>query len=557
MVRRFSPFFAILITAVALALRLYGLKWGLPNMDHYFSYHPDETTILEAAQRIDFFSGQIDPGFYNYGSLYIYLVYIAIFMGMGWGLIVLGKRDPELIVRGYAQMYLAGRVVALLMGVATVLLVYYVGRRMYGRRTGLIAAVFMAILPIHVMHSHFLAVDVPATFFVTCSLLFASRIPEEKSRTRYYLLSGLFAGFSAATKYNAGLVVLAPIVAHLSKGGSFFRRLMSLNLLLVIIGLAAGFLIGCPGAVLNSESFLRGFLYEAHHVQTGHGLLFAETGSGFIYHLIHSLLPGMGLPIMVLALAGVIYAIRKWTPQDAMLIAFLVPYYVLIGVAQVRFARYTMPILPPLVLLGARIPGKLMERFEDERGFARGVARVVTGALTGLIVLYTLFYSISLDGVMAREDNRDAALTWIRKNIPPGSSIAMPTIPWFYTPPLDPRFGYGSARARFEAAQSIAEYGIITDESKEWNWRLLSEMEPEFVILSEFEYEDRLRIGDQAAIDYFAVLDKKYRLVRQFDSPPSIFGKKFPLLVELPHDMSYANPTIKIYARNDIVLSNG
>jgi len=85
-IRRFSPFFAILITAIALALRLYGLKWGLPNMDHYFSYHPYETTILEAAKRIDFFNRQIHPRFYNYGSLYIYLVNIAIFMGQVGGL---------------------------------------------------------------------------------------------------------------------------------------------------------------------------------------------------------------------------------------------------------------------------------------------------------------------------------------------------------------------------------------------------------------------------------------------------------------------------------------
>ncbi|MDI6827775.1 MAG: glycosyltransferase family 39 protein, partial [Armatimonadota bacterium] len=484
-------------------------------------------------------------------SLYIYLVNIAIFIGAGWGLIILGKRDPELVIRGYAQMYLAGRIVAMVMGVATVLLIYYVGRRMFGRRTGLLAAIFMAILPIHVMHSHFLAVDIPAAFFVTCSLLFASRIPE-KSKARDYLLSGLFAGFAAATKYNAGLVVFAPIAAHLVNGNSFFKRIFSAKLLIIILGLAVGFLIGCPGALLHSDSFLRGFIYELHHTQTGHGLVFAETGSGFVYHIIHSFIPGMGLPILILAIVGVMFAIKKWTPQDAMLIAFLVPYYVLIGVAQVKFARYTIPILPPLVLLAARIPGKLMEWLDENKNLARSAGKIAVSVTIVLIVLYILLFSISLDGVMARKDNRDAALAWIRKNIPPGSSIAVPTIPWFYTPPLDPRFSYGSAQIRFEAAQSVAEYAIVTDENQEWNWRLLRDSEPDFVILSEFEYEDRLRIGDQAAIDYFAILHNRYRLVRQFDSPPSIFGRKFPLLVELPHDMSYANPTIQIYARNDI-----
>ena len=372
----------IAVIILAAALRIWGIGWGLPAARHYFSYHPDETIVLLSAMKVNFFAGQFDPGFYNYGSLYIFLVSLSILFSFGFGLVNLPSGDIFSAVGEFAKLYMAGRVVALALGIATVYLVYLLGKRAYGRGVGLLAALFMAVMPLHVMHSKFLAVDVPAAFFVVMALIFAVRITDG-NKLRDYLLAGLFAGLAAGTKYNAGLVLLSPIMAHFATDKARpLLRVLNPKLVAIPIMAAVGFLIGTPGAVLNSGKFMQDFLYEVGHAGSGHGLVFVETAPAFIYHFTHSLWAGMGLPLLVLASIGLIYAARKRTASDLILLAFLIAYYAVIGMAQVKFARYTIPLLPVLAILAARISLDTINRLREGRIFARIVGPVSYTHLT-------------------------------------------------------------------------------------------------------------------------------------------------------------------------------
>ena len=543
MSKRYASLAVPAIILLAVGLRTWGIGWGLPTDRHYFSYHPDEVTVLLSAMKVNLFAGEFDPGFYNYGSLYIFLVSIAAVFGSLFGLINLPSGDVFAKIGEIAKLYLSGRLIALVLGVLTVYLVYLLGKRAYGRRTGLLAALLMAILPIHVMHSKFMAVDVPATFFVTLALLFAVRIPEGH-RLRDYLLSGLFAGLAAGTKYNAGLVILSPIVAHLiSHKARPILRIISPKMWAVLITGAAGFLIGTPGAILNYGRFSRDFAYEVLHARTGHGLVFIQTGNGFVYHIMHSLWPGMGLPLLILGGIGILYALYRRRPSDLALMAFAVVYFAVISLAQVRFARYTIPLLPVMAVLGARPIADLL-------GVRHWAVRSLAAIVLVPVIAYTLFYSLALDRVMASTDTRDQADRWIRANVPTGSSIAFPTIPWFYTPPLDPYFGLPTPSERLDRITEVADYSLIVDGDAEWDADFLARESPDYVVLSEFEYADRQRIKDSAYESYSQVLKRDYRIIREFSDSPSLLGFEVPLIPKLPHDMSYPSPTILIYGKS-------
>src|SRR5687768_7408211 len=57
-----------LITALGLALRLWGITWSLPDARHPIAtYHPDEIINLNAARNADLLRGDFDIEFYNYG----------------------------------------------------------------------------------------------------------------------------------------------------------------------------------------------------------------------------------------------------------------------------------------------------------------------------------------------------------------------------------------------------------------------------------------------------------------------------------------------------------
>jgi hypothetical protein len=557
---RKTAIFAVLgIMILAVAIRVWGIGWGLPTAKHFYSYHPDENIVFSAALNINLLDGQLDPKFFNYGSLYLYLVSIGLVLASGSGFVNLGKGDMAANIAEISKMYLTGRVVALLLGVLTVYAVYRLGKRAYGRGTGVLAALFMAVAPIHVMHSKFLAVDVPSAFFVTLALIFAIRIFQEDFRARDYILAGLFAGFAAATKYNAGLVILAPAMAHMvtdrARPG---LRIFNGKLWLIPIASVIGFLIGTPGILIDFEKFSRDFSYEMAHVRTGHGLVFTNTGPGWIYHLSHSFWPGMGLPLAILAGIGVLYALRKRSAADWCMLAFSIVYYAVIGAAQVRFARYTIPLLPVLTILAARVSVDAVDRLVHGKDRCEGAclasqsAGFAVSLLLILVVGYTAAYSVALDQMMLRKDTRDRAEEWISANIPHGISIGFPTIPWFYTPPLDPEVGMSpEAPERYAKSQEVTDYSLVVDPDGDWSADFLRKKMPSYLVMSSFEYADPLRVNDPSATEYSSVVQRDYLLEQRFSDEPTIFGRRIPLLPSLPHDMSYADPTVLIYSKKD------
>src|SRR3569833_28579 len=376
------PLLAVLL--IALGLRLWGINWGLPNAQHYFSYHPDENAVLfYAMSGINVFAGKLLPGFYNYGSLQLYLINLSnTFAYLVGGV---GKIVPTAIDfqhdDSWGRMLLIGRLLAVAMGTWTVGLTYAVGRRLWSThasegaharlpatRAGIIAALLLAVMPLHAQHSHWLVVDVPTTFWIMLSIYWSTRLTELYGtvdslsgwqRIKPAVFAGIAAGLACATKYNAVLVLLTVLLAALPirRGEAALpskqQRLTWAVAALLSCGIA--FLIGCPGSILDSKQFIHDVAFEAKHVWAQADEPFQQTGSGFVFHAATNLNYGMGLPLLLIALASLVYAAVRRQRQDGLLAVFAVPYYALIGFAVVRYARYAFPLLTILALWTVRM----------------------------------------------------------------------------------------------------------------------------------------------------------------------------------------------------------
>ena len=101
-----------------------------------------------------------------------------------------------------AEFYVWGRAVTAILGTATVWIVYRAAMR-WGARTALLAAVMIAVMPLHVRESHYVLTDVPVTFFVMLTFLLSLRA-HERSTAWSFALAGAAAGLAGATKYNGG-----------------------------------------------------------------------------------------------------------------------------------------------------------------------------------------------------------------------------------------------------------------------------------------------------------------------------------------------------------------
>jgi len=538
----------LLILLVGLFLRLWGLTWSLPESGR-LSYHPDEVLQVGSALRIDVASLQLNPHFYNYGAMYSYLVSAAMSIASA-----LGLANPGSL----AGWYIIARLLTAFLGAAIPYLVYLTAVRLYDRRIAMIAAAVAAIAPIAVVHSHFATVDAPATFWVAACLASSSAIARG-GRLRWYALAGLTAGFAGATKYGAAVVIVAAVAAYLLRDQDrpWSRSLLTGRMGLLLGAAAVGFIVGNPGCVLWPAEFAKGFMYEYAHVRQGHGLVFEQTGSGWLFHLTSSLRYGMGVPLLILALAGLcVMVIQRRGPapnvsgQGRFLIIFALVYYLIIGFARVRFARYIIPLTP---VLSIAVAIAIVSGFDLVSRLSQAKLRLAACAALALLYLgaayYTISYSIALDRLFTLPDPRVRAAEWIERRVPKGSVIAFPTVPWFYSPALRPEFTALLSAERFAAMSKVTNYRLVTDEQTPWDWSLLRASGAQYAIVSDFEDLDALRARDPNAQEYMRVVCGEYARVRVFENRLRAGGLDFGPSERLPHDLKYASPRITIYRR--------
>ncbi len=546
-----GPLPLIGVLALALALRIWGITWGLPSATHYFSYHPDESVVLETSSlTMNVFAGRLLPHFYNYGSLQLYLICFANTLAALFGAVDIVPKNYAQWYPQWANMYLIGRFLTVGMGVGTVWATYVLGATLWGRRAGLVAALILAITPLHAQQSHFLTVDVPATFWVMLSLLWSARLATDAPKPlRAALLAGLFAGFAAATKYNMALVILPLLLASYTSSPSRFGRVATccgVGLLSCVLA----FFAACPGALLETNTFLKDVRFEAAHVQNRDDPTFRDTGNGFVYHITHSLDAGLGLPLLVLALVSVGYALYRRQRGDALLSAFALPYYILISLAAVRYARYTIPLLPILALWTGRM-------LADGSRLPRLVLRRVALSAAGICLFAALVDTAALVADMApilgSEDTRDDTLYWLNTYEPAPARIGFAVQPWFGTAPVSPYFtlpGLG-------AWQAVTPPNIqrrIVYSGTDWDMASLLSDKPDVVVLSEYDYDDALRVHNPAALAYIAALKQSYKPIAGYSAflqMTSGSEERFGMPTrDLPHDMIYPSPDIIIYSRH-------
>lgn len=541
----------------AFLIRIAGIGWGLPNDKHHWSYHPDEPDIWIYSQSIKPAEGKFTPGFYNYGTFYLTLLSVStdVVNGYGGGPKAKDGSDEHLAIRNY---HLAGRVISSLAGAGIVCLVFLI----LWRRTHPFGAIFGAaaamFAPGLVIHSRFQTVDVLATFLLTIGFLFTLNSSEARDETEEklgffksnsaYLLAGLFFGLSAGTKYTGllGLMALAVVCYRAKKWKEF------------AIGTATCFLtfvVTTPGIVLDSAKFWRDFGYEMAHTSQGHGLVFAGTVTGFIYHLIN-LGIGFGTILLLMGVVGLVRAGFKKHTWALALAAFAILYFVLIGRAEVKFLRYTFPLIPILACGAGWLFGRAHVH-PNVRWRAIGVL--------GLLGIGGFFGGGMMSAVQStwamaddRQDPRSSVLKFMEKE--PGT-VGLVSDPWFYTADLYPEAGSPrripfSRRNEAMLATATSPNPVLRfvptnpDERFDWDVRLF-DAKPKYIVFSSFETEGVDWLAQQKSVKpEFQILVDRYRaFAERLQTDYTLMNPGPPNQWAMVHDLMYIRPTLWVWKR--------
>ena len=376
--------FSIIIVVFAFFIRIFNLRllplthdevvWslgGFCNYDRFFGIP------------VSCFHGYIQPFF-------SYLVFFAnkIFSA------------PEYIIR----------VPAVVIGSATVALVYLLGKEMYGRNAGLLSSFLLCLLPWHIIQSR-VGVSLILTPFFGC-LIFLSLFKSVNNKSNiWFFLSWFFLGIGAFYTYQSSLLFIPIFLVNLVLLRNEFNWL-KLRIFLLSVGVF--FIIAYPFIYLQAAGQIPKYLDKLYYIYYGEtgskanliklllksfvnfkgnifeslkGLFFTEYF--FQYgRALHSpiLINFLSFPVIVLS---VIFSLYYKKVADKISLSWLVLGYCG-GIFGVRFhaARYIIIVLPVILVLIGKFIAEIFNHKPDKASFKREVL-----LFSGVVIFLTLVFS--------------------------------------------------------------------------------------------------------------------------------------------------------------------
>ena len=356
---------------------------------------------------------------------------------------------------------------------------------------------------------------------------------------------------------------------------SFTDRLADVagNAILGTLAIVATFLIAQPYALLDWDRFSADIVEQSEMVRRIRDYPYTRqyiNTAPYLYHIQQLSVWGLGLPLGILAWVGTLYAavkgLRFWwavayiltglclpaailflsggfvglvlasaisvgallvtipfrrvdTRITALLLSWVVPYFLITGAFDVKFMRYMIPVTPFLLLFGAIMLTDVW-RIAGSISAGKGILlRSALGVAGALALLFTVFYAFSYLGIYSKTHPAVRAGEWVQSNVPRDSLIlrehwdeGVPGLGAYKFQDLE-LYNHDSQSKLSEISDQLAEGDYILIYSN----RLYGTIPrlPERYPFSRAYY--RLLFGGELG----------YTLAAHFDSHPNLFGVGF------------------------------
>ncbi|MEL7058996.1 MAG: glycosyltransferase family 39 protein [Acidobacteriota bacterium] len=550
------------IFLLALVLRLWGITFGLPYL-----YQVSENMYVVSAQAADT-DGQLDSlfGFYQ-AVLWVEFQLVELLRPLFDSLPLSAAMEATLADHG-AAFHLLGRLTSAFVGAATVFPMFALGRRLWNARVGLLAALLLAVVFMHVRSSHYAKPEIVACFFMVTAAWLGTRLVARHWPS--YLLAGLAGGLAVSSKQLAWPIMIALFMLHwravaeAAGAAGVVGWLRSLGRAVIdprwwACGLAsiAVFLAFSPQAITEFESYYAFWLWVGT-IGEGGGMERFDLHEGRAAWQVYLRAFGWGVGgvLSAIGVLGLLDLLRRRRPV-AMVLLLIFPVLLFAFLLRPQHAaheRYILLSIPFLLLAASAVVVQLSARLPGP------AARwALLGVATLLMMAEPTLYSVQHNMLLAREDTRTQAKRWIEENIPQNSAIALEA--FFYSPQLLSKQWNAPLSDRFYRVTNSGPYGL--SEASKTSGTQRNRVQVMGYIMQGFDYVvtdghtaqiPRLDDYEQETVDYFyADLEKRGTLVKEFsplkegrEAPPYYFTKVYGPAIDL-WDYERNGPIIRIY----------
>lgn len=254
-----------------------------------------------------------------------------------------------------ADPLLAGRILAVFSGMATLIGVFLLGTIFFNKRVGLLSAFLIAITPYIVFFDRMALVDTMLSAFTVWSILIALLVVKLK-RIDLAMVLGFLMGGGLLTKtpgmFNVVMMPLSALTLNFSRNGRVKRVLQVFGLFLISIVIA----LAMYNALRLGPGFTSLSSRNSDYVRDPADLL-VNPLDPFMPHL-RDLIEWwpllLGYPVIIALGFGIIYGIIKRNRYlTAILLIALAPLLIQMALLRTFTARYMLFSIPPLLLVAA------------------------------------------------------------------------------------------------------------------------------------------------------------------------------------------------------------
>lgn len=409
-------FLLISIIFLAFVVRVISIGHGYP-----FIFHPDEPAVMSRSMGLRF---DANPGHFDWPHLHFYINYYAYSAFIKFrGLIqTLGFQDElagafPVLWRDPLIFYYISRFIAVLMGTFTLIPIYLSLKTFFSKNIGLIGTLIFAFLPHHVHTSAYALIDVPMTFWLSWAVYFSVQIIKSNS-WKAYILSGLFIGLAASTKYNAGLfsliVPFALLIRILEKNSKVLEIQNLKNLIYSGIFAFLGFVIGTPYFIWNFDTFIRtdgpaGALWQFSNVGK---VEFSQQLFQFYDAFSNILLNDLSVSVIILFVFSVLIAIYAlFKNKNYRVLYFVIPALAVIFYISGFEKNRSHYFIPSYLFIVLSIASSLYYVYSTK------LKKEIISTVLAFLLIVPIYYSIENALILKQKDTRVLLYEYLLSNI--------------------------------------------------------------------------------------------------------------------------------------------
>lgn len=254
----------------------------------------------------------------------------------------------------------ASRLVSVIFGVLSILIIYYLGKEIYDKKVGIIAALFVTFSTWEISWSRQARMYTQLQFFYLLSLYLFSKFLNNKNFKYFILL--IICTLATIFSHSLGFSLLLIYFIYMLINFNEFREVVKLlsnkkYFFVFIIAVSPILYLVIKSLVLSDFSFVNYFTKYIYYLRFSHTILF------------------------YFALIGMLFSLKEIKKSSLFLLSFFIPYLIISFIVILFHYRYLFFILPVLFIFTAYF-------IVNFSGYFKKLSSIISMILIFIVLLY-------------------------------------------------------------------------------------------------------------------------------------------------------------------------